>query len=396
MKQLQTIAKRTISAILLVCLLLTMYSISAFAEDGNRKVVQDSDGRWVCMKNGKIETSYTGIAHNQYGWWRIKKGVVDFDATGVCQNEYGWFYVRDGRVDWDYTGFAHNQYGWWYIRNGEVNWTANGVYQKGDDWYYVRCGSIDFGYTGLASNQYGNWYVKKGKVDFNKNGSYSKGGVDYTIKGGKVQGNGKLIYLTFDDGPGAYTNQLLGVLEKYGVKATFFVTNCYPNYQNSIKKEYKSGHVVAAHTYSHQYSSIYRSTGAFWNDHEKIQSVIKKQTGNRTDMFRFPGGSSNTVSRRYSKGVMTSLTKQANAKKLAYYDWNVDSDDAGKTKTANGVFNNITRGVRNQKTSLVLCHDIKPYTVEAMDRTIKWCLQNGYTFVVCQPDGYTYHMRVAN
>ena len=43
-----------------------------------------------------------------------------------------------------------------------------------------------------------------------------------------------------------------------------------------------------------------------------------------------------------------------------------------------------------------MCHDVKPYTVNAMDRIIKWCLQNGYTFRTCQPEGYTYHLRVAN
>lgn len=395
MRTMKSIAKRLTAALLLVCVMAAMYSLSAYASS-ERVVKKDSKGRWVCMKDGKIEKNYTGIAKNQYGWWRIKKGFVDFDATGVCQNENGWFYVKDGKVDWSHEGIEHNQHGWWRIVDGKVDWSGNGVFKNKYGWWYVKKGRVDFSYTGLASNELGNWYIEKGKVDFDKNGTYSKGGIDYTIEGGKVQGNGKIIFLTFDDGPGAYTDQLLDILDKYGVKATFFVTNCYPSYSYDIKKEYDAGHAVAAHTYCHEYYVVYKGTGGFWSDHNKMQKVIEQQTGNRTMMFRFPGGSSNTVSRRYSRGVMSSLTQQANQKGLYYYDWNVDADDAGKTRTSDGVFNNITGGVRYHKKSLVLCHDVKPYTVNAMDRTIRWCLQNGYTFCTCQPGGYTYHMKVAN
>ena len=396
MRTMKSIAKRLTAALMLVCVLATIFSMSATAADGTRRVAKDSKGRWACMKNGKVEKSYTGIAPNQYGWWRIKKGYVDFDATGVCQNEYGWFYVRDGKVDWDHSGIEHNKYGWWRIYKGAVDFHGNGVYSNPHGWWYVKCGKVDFDYTGLASNEFGNWYVKKGKVDFKKNGSYEKGGINYTIKDGKVQGNGKIIFLTFDDGPAAYTDQLLGILDKYGIKATFFVTSCYPSYAYDIKKEYNAGHGIACHTYCHEYYVVYKSTGGFWNDHNKMQDVIESQTGHKTLMMRFPGGSSNTVSRRYSRGVMSSLTQQANQSGKFYYDWNVDADDAGKTRTSDGVFNNITSGVKYHDKSLVLCHDVKPYTVNAMDRTIRWCLENGYTFCVCQPGGYTYHLKVAN
>ena len=88
MRVVRSIAKRLTAAALLVCVLTAMYSLSAYASS-ERVVKQDSKGRWACMKDGKVEKSYTGIAHNKYGWWRIKNGYVDFDATGVCQNEYG-------------------------------------------------------------------------------------------------------------------------------------------------------------------------------------------------------------------------------------------------------------------------------------------------------------------
>ena len=396
MRIVRSIAKRLTAALLLVCVFAAMYSLSAFAASSERVVKKNSKGVWVCVKDGKVEKSYTGIAHNKYGWWRIKKGVVDFNATGVCSNEYGWFYVKDGKVDWEHDGLEHNKYGWWRIRNGQVDWSANGVFQNKKGWWYVKQGCVDESYTGLASNGLGNWYIKNGKVDFKQNGTYEKGGIEYKIVNGKVQNNGKVIYLTFDDGPAAYTDQLLGVLDKYGVKATFFVTNCYPSYQYDIKKEYNAGHAVAVHTYTHNYGTIYRSPEAFWTDHERMQEVVEKQTGHRSAMVRFPGGTSNTVSRRYCRGVMSTISKQAGPRGLTFYDWNVDADDAGKTRTSDGVFNNITSGVKYHDQSLVLCHDVKPYTVNAMDRIIKWCLQNGYTFRTCQPEGYTYHLRVAN
>ena len=386
---------RLTAVLLLVGMLSAVFSLSAVASSG-RTVEKGADGYWVCVKDGAIETSYTGIAKNQYGWWRLVDGYVDFDAYGVYRNELGWWYVEGGKVNFDYTGIARNDYGWWRIVDGKVDFEANGVFRNEYGWWYVKQGKVDFGFTGLASNGLGNWYVRNGKVDFNYYGSYSKGGVTYQIEGGKALGNGKYIFLTFDDGPASYTDQLLGILDKYGIKVTFFVTNCYPSYQYDIGKAFRAGHAVAVHTYTHSYGTVYRSTSAFWSDHEKMQQVLVRQNGQRSSMLRFPGGSSNTVSRKYSSGVMSSLTRQAGQRGLTYYDWNVDANDAGGTKTADGVYNNILRGVKNHQQSIVLCHDVKGYTVNAMDRTIKWCLQNGYTFRTLQPGGYTVHQRVAN
>ncbi|MBP5271989.1 MAG: polysaccharide deacetylase [Clostridia bacterium] len=206
----------------------------------------------------------------------------------------------------------------------------------------------------------------------------------------------KVIYLTFDDGPGPYTDKLLGILEKYDVKATFFVTNVSPQYRGCIAKEYRAGHAVAIHTFSHDYSAIYKSEAAYWRDFNRMNEVIRKQTGHITTLFRFPGGSSNTVSRRYNDGIMHRLVKQARQKGLTYVDWNVYDGDAGETTSSKQVYKNIVRGVKKQKKSVVLCHDVKPYTVNAMEPTIQWCLEHGYTFKVLRPDGFTVHHDVNN
>lgn len=213
---------------------------------------------------------------------------------------------------------------------------------------------------------------------------------------GTVSSGSKVIYLTFDDGPYQYTEKLLGVLEKYDVKATFFVTNAYPGYQDLIGKEYRAGHGVAVHTYSHDYSKVYASDAAYWADFEKMNDIVEKQTGQRSIMFRFPGGSSNAVSRKYSTGIMSRLVKQSREKGLVYYDWNVTSGDAGETTSSEQVYKNIIHGVQQQDRSIVLCHDVKSYTVNAMDKTIAWCLDHGYSFRVLTPNGYTVHHGVNN
>ena len=114
----------------------------------------------------------------------------------------------------------------------------------------------------------------------------------------------RVVYLTFDDGPGPYTAQLLDVLARYGVKATFFVTALNSDYEDMIGRAYNEGHSIAVHTYSHDYRKIYASEEAFFEDFNAMEDVIYRQTGQYTKLCRFPGGSSNTVS-QFNPGVMS-------------------------------------------------------------------------------------------
>ncbi len=155
----------------------------------------------------------------------------------------------------------------------------------------------------------------------------------------------KVVYLTFDDGPGAYTQQLLDVLDKYNVKATFFVTNASPKYQDMIAKEYAAGHSIGIHTYSHDYNKIYASEEAYFEDLEAMQDVIVKQTGETTNIIRFPGGSSNTVS-DITPGLMTTLTQEVQNRGYQYFDWNVASGDAGETTDTETVVSNVISGIK--------------------------------------------------
>ena len=189
----------------------------------------------------------------------------------------------------------------------------------------------------------------------------------------------KTIYLTFDDGPGPYTEQLLDILSEYGAKATFFVTGTDTRYSDMIGRAYREGHSIGVHTYTHDYNSIYSSEQAFFDDFNAVEQLIYEQTGSYTSLFRFPGGSSNTVS-GFNPGIMSRLSRALDDMGYRYFDWNVSSGDAGSTTVSSEVSENVINGCTGRKASVVLQHDIKDYSVAAVEDIIIWGLNNGYSF----------------
>uniref|UniRef100_UPI0040576F56 immunoglobulin-like domain-containing protein n=1 Tax=Agathobacter sp. TaxID=2021311 RepID=UPI0040576F56 len=212
----------------------------------------------------------------------------------------------------------------------------------------------------------------------------------------QVQPGSKVVYLTFDDGPGKYTEQLLNILDKYGVKVTFFVTNQYPDYQHLIGEAHRRGHTIAMHTYSHNYSHLYSSEQAYYEDLNKIKEICVAQTGVEPNIVRFPGGTNNTISENHCQGIMTALTQSLPANGYYYTDWNVASGDAGGTSSREGVFNNVISGIQKYTTSVVLQHDIKGYSVEAVEDIITWGLANGYTFLPMTESSKMVHFKPNN
>lgn len=204
------------------------------------------------------------------------------------------------------------------------------------------------------------------------------------------------IYLTFDDGPGKYTEKVLDILSNYNIKATFFVTNQFPEYQYVIGKESENGHSVGIHTYSHKWS-IYESVDSYLEDFNKIKDIIVKETGVEPKIFRFPGGSSNTVSKNYCKGIMTTLSKVMTEKGYTYFDWTFDSGDTNKknnsTKT---IIKNIKNNLKGDGEYVILMHDIKKNTLEALPEIIEFALEHGYKFSSLNESSPTEHFKLAN
>ncbi len=204
----------------------------------------------------------------------------------------------------------------------------------------------------------------------------------------------KNVYLTFDDGPGPYTERLLDILARYNVKATFFVID-NPVYGDLIGREVREGHSVGIHTATHSYETIYASEEAFFADFQIVDDLIYEKGGIRTKISRFPGGSSNTIS-EFNPGIMTRLAAMVREKGFQYFDWNVASGDAGQTKSTYTVFTNVINGVKGKADSVVLQHDIHAYSVDAVERIIVWGLVNGYTFLPLDETSYAAHHRIFN
>lgn len=200
--------------------------------------------------------------------------------------------------------------------------------------------------------------------------------------------NTKVAYLTFDDGPSSNTLEILKVLKKYNVKATFFVTAQNLDCIDYLKQVAADGHTIGLHTYSHDYKKIYSSTDEYFKDLQKIHDLVKKTTGVDARVMRFPGGSSNTISEKYCKGIMTTLTKMVVDNGYSYFDWNCDSTDAefkndtGRGRPVNTLVSNTVSSAGSQKHICVLMHDTwaKKTTADALPKIIEQLKNKGYCF----------------
>lgn len=210
------------------------------------------------------------------------------------------------------------------------------------------------------------------------------------------RGKNGVIYLTFDDGPrSGTTDVILDILKEEGVSATFFVTNGGPD--DLIKRIYEEGHTIALHTASHDYSVVYASVDNYFSDLYSVSDRVKRITGVESKIIRFPGGTSNTVSRKYCSGIMTTLTKEVLNRGFKYYDWNVSSGDAsGSGVSSDDVYNNVVNGLKKNRSNIVLMHDTKGITRDALKNIIKYGKDNGYSFEKITLDTEMITQRVNN
>ena len=215
--------------------------------------------------------------------------------------------------------------------------------------------------------------------------------------GSEHQSDEKVVYLTFDDGPSENTQKIMDILARYNAKATFFVTGRNQKYNYLIKDAYNAGHTIALHTYSHDYQTVYSSVDNYFDDLNKVGQMVKKEIGFVPHYIRFPGGSSNTISRKYCQGIMSTLTKEVVEKGYQYYDWNADSTDASGNHVA------VDKLIRNgtlchDNNVMILCHDAqaKDTTVQALPSIIEHYQSLGYSFKGIDDKTYTPHQSVNN
>lgn len=233
--------------------------------------------------------------------------------------------------------------------------------------------------------------------DCNKVGTYD---VTYSVKDSdgnqttaerRVYVYKKLVYLTFDDGPSANTKELLKILERYpDVKVSFFVTAQHPECLHYIKDEYDAGHSVCVHTYSHDYDVVYKDKDSYFDDIKEMQDIIYDYIGTRPTILRFPGGSSNSVSKNYCVGVMSYLVKEVPDRGFKYYDWNISSGDASNPvpsteKIVNTILYNEEYGIESTyggtDVKVILQHDLNMNSINAVSTVIDYCLEHEYTLL---------------
>ena len=211
--------------------------------------------------------------------------------------------------------------------------------------------------------------------------------------------NGKSIaYLTFDDGPSSITNSVLDILKKYNVKATFFVINSGSYNKTTLQREVNEGHTIGLHADDHNYAIAYKDDNSYLDGIDKLRAKVKADTGFDSHYIRFPGGSSNTISKRYSKGIMSRITKTAKQRGYKYYDWNVDDDDAGSARTADDCYNNVVKELRPNRSNIVLMHDFgtNKKILDALPRIIEYCQKNGYTMLPIDDNTPEIHHGISN
>lgn len=193
----------------------------------------------------------------------------------------------------------------------------------------------------------------------------------------------KTAYLTFDDGPSqAVTPQILDLLKKENIKATFFVMgkNVKAN-PELVRREYREGHYIANHSYTHEYDNIYKSVDNVFKEFNQTEDVIRKAIGVKeyqSHLFRFPGGSTGG---KYAK-LKAKARTELNKKNISYLDWNALTSDAAGANTKKKIIQNLKATVKGKHTVVILMHDAagKILTAETLPEVIKYLREQGYVF----------------
>lgn len=249
----------------------------------------------------------------------------------------------------------------------------------------------------INSNRLGTYIVKYEVKD--AAGNYSVATRTVNVIDVPLPGNGNTVYLTFDDGPSSdITPQILDVLKQEGVKATFFVEGIYADdYGDYMKREVAEGHTIGLHCFTHDYATVYASADAYFEDLLHAQKRVKEVTGVESHIVRFPGGGSNTVSRKYTPGIMSYLSQEVQKRGFHYFDWNVASGDTGPI-TGEDVYNNLVGALGNQGTCVALLHDRSnnDKIVDAVRRFIRYAKSQGYKFDKITMDTPQIHHGVIN
>ena len=192
---------------------------------------------------------------------------------------------------------------------------------------------------------------------------------------------GKVAYLTFDDGPDEKnTAAVLDILKQEGVKATFYVTGRnVRNFPDTAKRIFEEGHALGNHSYDHDYNRLYASVGNYIEEMEQADEAIYELLGVRPLITRAPSGRMGNFTKAYEDAIA--------ANGYVEHDWNVSSaDTAPGNPTAQDFIDNIS-GQAVTDCVIILMHSSGGHeeTVKAVPEIIRILRERGYTFGVVTP-----------
>lgn len=197
-------------------------------------------------------------------------------------------------------------------------------------------------------------------------------------------GGPKIAYLTFDDGPSKNTTMLLQALQQANAKATFFVIgkNCL-EFPDAVKNEQAAGHVVGIHSWTHEYPYIYANLDNFKQDYTQLRDYLTQQLGAAPTICRFPGGTNNTVSKKYTKvPIMQEAVDWVESEGIRPIDWDADAGDAEvPIPTKDQIVQRVMKEIGTKTNPVILMHDFgnRTSTVEAIPLIAQELKAKGYT-----------------
>lgn len=211
------------------------------------------------------------------------------------------------------------------------------------------------------------------------------------VKADSLGSDQKILYLTFDDGPSKNTEQVLDILKREGITATFFVLGEHVLKQPElVKRIVKEGHGIGNHTFDHKYDHLYGSFAEFADQVMKTDEAIYRTTGVRTTLVRAPGGTYSNFDQGYFDAMK--------AAGYQVHDWNVDSGDSKRQGVPASEIMTTIKGSKIASKLNVLLHDSAGHaeSVKALPSIIKYYKDKGYTFAKLTDQVEPIQFRVAS
>ena len=352
-------------------------------DDARFITMYSMDGRTIEIVNAQRE------AYKNVGWYDSLEDVTItmysmdgrtltvYKDLAEAYHKVGWFYnlsdvavtmyAEDGRtltVLKEQTEL-YRQVGWFYnlsdvtvimydeLGNANTVFKAEAPEKEALGWTYKpnKSNQLMFSDDGRVI------YVPKSQTEAYK-------AVGWYLGGGEIDPSLPMLAITFDDGPGKYTDEILDCLEKYGARATFFVQGKnVAGYSSVVKRAVEIGCEIGNHTWDHK-SLTTLSSGQISSEISNTNNAVYRAAGVYPSIYRPPYGA-------YNNSVLSSVAMPAIL-------WSVDTLD-WKTRDADKTFASVRNGAADG--AIILMHDIHAPTAKAAVRIIPYLLKQGYQLV---------------